>query len=285
MAFKEVANIYLDFAERTFIKNTYRQKVHVCRAFLQHCGNLPIRQITAHHLFQYLNTRPTNNNYNAHRRDLCAVFSYAKDVLEVITRNPCRKLKKMPHNPEPKYTPPETDVLKLIAAADPNTDERDLILTLIYSMARIDEVLRLKWEDINFEKRTLKKWTRKRAGGSYEAVEVSMNEELHSIMKRRWVIRDNQIWVFYNTKTEDRYTRRPKLMKGLCKRAGIDPDFGFHSLRHFVASLLADSGKVSKKTIGALLGHKELKTTEIYLHSIESSEKEAVELLSGKFGT
>jgi len=74
-------------------------------------------------------------------------------------------------------------------------------------------------------------------------------------------------------------------MNGLCKRAGIDPPFGFHALRHFVASMLADSGKVSKKTIGALLGHKELKTTEIYLHSIESSEREAITLLSGRFGT
>jgi len=225
-AFKDVANTYLDFASRTFTKNTYRQKSHVCRSFIQHCGNLPIQQITAHHLFQYLNTRPTNNNFNAHRRDLCSVFSYAIDVLEVITRNPCRNLKKMPHNPDPKYIPPETDILKLIAAADPQTDERDLILTLLYSIARIDELLRLKWEDVNFEKQVLTKWTRKRRGGSYDAVEVGMCDELTAIMKKRWDNRKNQTWVFFNEKTKDRYTRRPKLMNGLCKRAGIDPPFG-----------------------------------------------------------
>jgi integrase len=207
------------------------------------------------------------------------------DVLELIHRNPCRKLKKMPHNPDPKYIPPEIDVLKLIAAADPKTDERDLILTLLYSMARIDEILRLKWEDVNFEKRELTKWTRKRAGGSYDAVEIGMCDELIEILKKRWDTRKNQIWVFYNEKTGSRYTRRPKLMNGLCKRAGIDPSFGFHALRHFVASMLADSGKVSKKTIGALLGHKELKTTEIYLHSNESTEREAINILSGRFGT
>lgn len=284
ITFSEVATTYLDYAQKAFVKNTYRQKAHVCRAFIKHMGDLQIKQITAHHLFQYLNTRPTNNNYNAHRRELCALFSYARDVLETIEKNPCDKLSKMPHSPAPKLIPTETEILKLITATNPETDERDLILTLLYSMARIDEILRLKWEDVNFEKSTLTKWTKKRAGGAYESVVISMNDELCQIMKKRWDNRINQIWVFYNEDTKDRYIRRPKLMKGLCKKAGITP-FGFHSLRHFVASMMADSGKVSKKTIGALLGHKELKTTEIYLHSVESSEREAVQILSGKFGT
>jgi len=284
ITFSEIAAIYLDYAEKAFVKNTYRQKAHVFRSFIKHMGNLQVKQITAHHLFQYLNTRPTNNNYNAHRRELCALLSYARDVLEVLEKSPCDKLSKLPHSPALKKIPTEQEILQLITAANSDNGERDLILTLIYSMARVDEILRLRWEDINFEKSTLTKWTRKRKGGSYESVEIAMNQELMEIMKKKWADRKNQIWVFYNEQTNTRYFHRPKLMKGLCKKAGIK-HFGFHGLRHFVASMLADSGKVSKKTIGALLGHKELKTTEIYLHSIESSEREAVHYLSGKFGT
>jgi integrase len=112
-----------------------------------------------------------------------------------------------------------------------------------------------------------------------------MNNDLYSIMKKRWAARVNEQWVFFNERTGTRYSHRPKLMKGLCKRAGIDQPFGFHNLRHFIASYLADKEKISKKTIGGLLGHKALQTTEIYLHSIDGQERDALDRLDGKFGT
>ena len=72
-------------------------------------------------------------------------------------------------------------------------------------------------------------------------------------------------------------------MKSLCKRARIDPPFGFHSIRHFMATYLADTIRASKKTISSILGHKSLQTTEIYLHSIDASQKDAMMKLEGKF--
>ena len=155
--------------------------------------------------------------------------------------------------------------------------------SLIHIVGRIDEVLRLTWEDIDFKKRTVTKWTRKRKSGSYESITLHMNDDLQMILKKRWNSRENDEWVFYNDKTGTRYFHRPKLMKGLCKRAGIKPAFGFHNIRHFVASYLADFEKISKKTIGGLLGHKSLQTTEIYLHSIDGLEREAINRLTGKF--
>lgn len=281
--FKTVAYEYLDLAERKFAKGTYKQKVFVLKSFVEHIGNMDIDQITASHLHSYLNTRPSNNNYNAHRKDLCSLFSFAKKVKRVINYNPFWDLDKMPHTVEEKYIPPETDMLKLIMAADPETDEKDLILTIIHTVARVDEILRLKWQDVNFTQRTVKKWTRKRKSGSYEAVTVYLNDDLYKILKTRWDARNNNLWVFYNEKTEDRFYHRPKLMKGLCKRAGIIPAFGFHNIRHFIASYLADTEKISKKTIGGLLGHKALQTTEIYLHTVDGSEQTALEKLAGKF--
>lgn len=282
-AFKEIANQYLDYAQRKFVEKTYKQKAFVYKSFLKYTGNLEISVITSHHLHQYLNTRPSNNNYNAHRKDLCALFSFARKSLKTITYNPCWDLDKMPHTPEQKYIPPETDILKLIAVADPETDEKDLLLTILNTGARVDEILRLKWQDINLEKRTMTRWTKKRRGGAYEAIICHMNKDLYHIMSSRWKARKNEMWVFYNEKTEDRFNKRPKFMGGLCKRARVSPAFGFHSLRHFVASYLADREKISKKTIGSLLGHKSLQTTEIYLHSVDDSDVQALNSLTGVF--
>lgn len=106
-----------------------------------------------------------------------------------------------------------------------------------------------------------------------------MNNELYDTLKRLRENREQEKWVFYNGKTGYRYNHRPKLMKSLCKRANIDPPIGFHAIRHFTASYLADSEKVSKKTISSILGHKSLQTTEIYLHSIDESQRNAISLL------
>ena len=280
--FRSVANEYLDIAARKFAEKTYKQKVFVIKSFIKHTGNIPIEQITASHLHSYLDTRPSNNNYNAHRKDLCTVFTYAKRVKKAIRYNPCWDLDKMPHTPEEKYIPPEEDILKLILAADPETDEKDLILTLIHTTARVDEILRLKWEGVNFTNRTVTRWTRKRRSGSYEPITCRMTDSLYHILKHRWNEKEQESWVFYNEDTKDRYYHRPKLMKGLCKRAGIK-HFGFHNIRHFVATYLADAEKISKKAIGGLLGHKALQTTEIYLHSVDQTEAEALLKLDRKF--
>jgi integrase len=56
-------------------------------------------------------------------------------------------------------------------------------------------------------------------------------------------------------------------MEGLCERTGVKA-FGFHTLRHYVASLLADTHKISAKTIQRILRHKNVTTTERYIQNI-----------------
>lgn len=65
-----------------------------------------------------------------------------------------------------------------------------------------------------------------------------------------------------------------------CKRSDIK-NLTFHTLRHTFGSRLIEKGAdpVSVKNI---LGHANLKTTEIYLHSSIGQMKSAVELLDQK---
>ncbi len=284
MAFSEAVNLYLDHAERRFVPEVYNNKKYAYSCLFKFFKNhdFQMHEITTSMVKAYLDSRHSNNNFNVHRREISALFTYAKETLEVIDKNPLRKIEKMPHTVGEKYIPSEDDIIKLILVADPKTDERDLLMVLLHTLARIDEALRLTWDDINFDRKILNKKTRKTKDGSWKKVPVKINDELYGVLFKRWQARESNTWVFFNKRTGDRFLKRPKFMKGLCSRAKIQP-FGFHTLRHLMSSLLNDDPKVSKKTIQKILGHASQRTTEIYLHELEGSIESAMDSISGKF--
>ncbi len=284
MGFREVASIYLDDAKRRFVAKTYKYKVSVYKAFLDYHGDILIEKITPVIVDSYLKTRQTNNNYNVHRKDLSALFNYARDHLRVITHNPVSGIDKLPHTAARKRIPSEEDVVKLLQTADP-VDERPFLLCLIHLAARIDEILRLTWDDVDFKNRTVTRWTKKRRGGDYEPIITYMNDDLLIGLQFLFQNQKHAQWVFLNEETGERFRNRRKMLYGISKRAGIDPPIHYHELRHFVASILADSNTISKKTISEILGHKSLATTEIYLHSIGDSQMTAMKGLEGRFST
>jgi len=67
-------------------------------------------------------------------------------------------------------------------------------------------------------------------------------------------------------------------MRNLCKKAGVRA-FGFHAIRHHVASILLDSGKATLGQIQQFLRHKRKTTTEIYLHNMGNDLVAVAEVL------
>jgi len=281
MAFSQLADAYLTDAERRFAEKTYKYKRYVYASFLRKNGDKSIYEISPQDVHAYLSTRSSNHNYNVHRKDLSALFSWGKQKLKLPILNPCTDIDKMPHTAERKAPPSEGEILKLILAASPG-DERDILLTCLHTLGRIDEVLRLRWEDVNLDQKTVTLWTRKRRGGAYEPDALPMSDDLYDVLKVRFDGKKQDGWVFFNDDTRTRFMHRPKMMRSICKRAGT-PLYGFHALRHFMATHLADQEKVRMKTVQGLLRHKNLKTTEIYLHPIDENARTAVDQIKGKF--
>ena len=308
MGFKEAASAYLDHSERKHAKSTYKYKKVIIKTFLEMHGDIPVTDIDPIHITNYLTSLKTNAVYNARRKDLSACFSWIIKTYKLSMENPCNQVDKMPVTPKTKTLPSDDEVVKLILAAKPG-DEQDIIMCCIHLLGRIDEILRMTWQDTNFEKKVVTLWTRKRRGGSLEPDDMPMNEDLHEILYSRYKSRKNEKWVFYNEKAKegqgDRFYHRPKMMASLCKRAKIDPIgqsqrkvdrgknkgkyvkhdlyYGFHVLRHFTASHLADKEKIPMKALSKLLRHTSLKTTEIYVHSIDESVRHATVQMEGKF--
>lgn len=275
-----VVTRYLDYCQLYMQKNTWRQKAHVYRSFILSLGpnvNPPFNAVTRQMVMDYLVTVHEHKNAktaNRHLRDLSALFNWARDEVAGPTFEiPTTKIKKFPEDPYRRYVPPIQDIAKLKLAA--NRDELDFLETLYHAVGRKSEVIRLTWEDVNFEQRWVCLWTRKRRGGGLEPQYKPMNDTLHKVLKRRWENRDKADQrVFGFTEKELRY-----MMENLCDKAEIEKPFGFHSIRHFVMSLLNDSGKASLKQLQELAGHQRQSTTEIYVHSLGHPLRDAVALL------
>ena len=73
------------------------------------------------------------------------------------------------------------------------------------------------------------------------------------------------------------YKDRKKIMMSLCEKAEVKY-FRFHPLRHLTASILQDMG-VPIGVIQIILGHKNQRTTVIYLHSVRDAERRAMDKL------
>jgi integrase len=218
-------------------------------------------------------------------RRLRATFNFAKKRGWLQT-NPCDGIDFLPEEKKLKFVPTSEQVEAVIAEAEPDT--QDYLWTIRDTLGRMSEINGLKWADVDLEHRYVVLYTRKKRGGHLTPRKVPMTERLYEIMLRRYRKRDpSKPWVFWHTywssktgeKCEGPYKARKRIMRTLCNRAGV-PYFRFHALRHSGASIL-DDHNVPMGAIQRILGHESRITTEIYLHSIRETEREAVRVLDG----
>ncbi len=269
---------YLRVAERQLAPKTLTYRKTVYRRFLDFAGNIPASQITTSIVEKYLLKRPTNHNFNKDRTELMKLFNWGFRRL-LIPTNPVALVDRLPVGRSKKSIPTPEQMVRILVAAGP---DRPMLQVILFLMARVDEAMRLKWEDVNFEHKAVRLWTRKRRGGSWESDWLPMNEDLEKVLWGLWQNRQSDEWVFVNPRTGTRWGYRYKLLRGICKRAGV-PHFGYHAIRHFVASYLVDKKKVSLPMISKLLRHKNLQTTELYLQAVEPSYRETMRLIDGEF--
>lgn len=273
--FAEMATQYLDHCKSYMQKNTWRQKAFVFRAFIASTGNLPSEDISTTAIRKFLSARLESKGpkaANRSLRDLTAMFHWAIGEEIYQQTNPCKRIMKFAEAPYHPYIPPVEDVLAVKLAATP--DERDFIEVLYHAIARKSEAIRLTWDDVNFERRWIRLWTRKRRGGELEPQYKPLNDTLHNVLTRRWKHRDKATQhVFSFTEKQTR-----NMMHEICTRAGVTP-FGFHAIRHHVLSVINDSGKANVKQLQELAGHKRQSTTETYLHVIGSAVRDAAAIL------
>lgn len=282
MAFLKLLERRLDHVRAYNSKRHLDDYIYMSRRWAMHWGDCLCSQVTQADVQEFILKRSSVSAYTANKdlRYLRATFNYGMRQ-SWIQHNPTAGIAFLPVTKTVKRIPSKADVFKVILAADPDT--QDYLYTILDTMARVSEVNRLTWDDINFEERSIILWTRKKRGGHLTPRKVPMTGRLYGIMAKRYRDRDQgKSWIFWQTwwdrngqYHEGPYIRR-RFMERLCRDVGV-PVFQFHALRHFGASVLDHTG-VGIGSIQRLLGHENRSTTEIYLQSIGEAERRAMEV-------
>jgi integrase len=292
MGFLELVNKRLDHVKAYNSERHYTDHIYMARRWIKEWKGFACSEFTTDMIQDFLLKRLRETSpftANKELRYLRSLFNYGlHPVRNWITHNPTRGIEFFPVDKQIKYVPPNEDVLRVILAADP--DKQDYLWTIALTMGRMSEVNRLTWQDVNFKERYVVLYTRKKKGGHRTPRKIPMTDKLFDVLSRRYASRDKRKpWVFWHRYwsrkidgwTTGPFKERKKIMRTLCKRAGVRY-FRYHALRHFGASLL-EQENVPIGSIQRLLGHEHRSTTELYLHSIGESEREAMDVLNARF--
>lgn len=158
------------------------------------------------------------------------------------------------------------EIRALNDAPCPNPEVKRAFLFSCFSGLRLSDVIGLKWT--NFEQNQLKFIQKKTGFPEYMPLNQSALELLGTPgQPDECVFRlSNSHWVTWDA--IQKWTRS----------AGITKHLSFHVSRHTFATLSYSSG-VDLYTISELLGHREIRTTQVYARIMDSKRQEAVNRL------
>lgn len=137
------------------------------------------------------------------------------------------------------------------------------ILEVIYSAGlRRGEVLKLKSEDIDSKRMRIKVRGAKGKKDRYSLLSEGVLKDLRDYFKAY----KPKVWLFEG-QNNGQYsaTSVVKILKKYALKAGIRKRVHIHMLRHSFATHLLEQG-TNLRIIQELLGHEDIKTTEIYTH-------------------
>lgn len=144
-----------------------------------------------------------------------------------------------------------------------------LILKILYGCGlRVSEIINLKKEDINFNEKLLHIILSKGKKDRFVKIPESITRELKNYTE---LLNDN---ILFPSNRGGKLTKKTigKIVENAAKKAGIQKNVYPHLLRHSFATHLLESG-TDLRIIQKLLGHSNIKTTQIYTQVSQASIK------------
>lgn len=252
-----------DIRLRNFSSHTVEAYVRAVAHLARHYGRSP-EQISGEQVRQYLLylVQERRVSWSLYNQTRCALQFFYRVTLgreEQFQRLPCaKKPKRLPG----VLSPEELRRLFAVAAHEPK--HHALLMVLYGAGLRISEAFDLQVGDIDSQRMLI----HVRDGKGHKARMVRLSPQLLEVLRSYWRKARPRTWLF----PQRGDATRPmdggsgcRIVQRFARAAGINRRVGPHTLRHSYATHLLDAG-TDLRTIQVLLGHRNIKTTAIYLH-------------------
>jgi site-specific recombinase XerD len=239
--------------------------------------SLKTQKAYAHHVKKYIESKTSKRDYmlaliNEHksaqtiRLASAAISFYEKEILKKEPENVAipKKQSKIP------TVLTKSQIKKMIDAT--HNQKHKLIVELLYSSGlRLQELINLKYEHIDFENNII---TVRQGKGQKDRITIVAQRVLDRL--------DSQGDGFVLMGRNGKYTKKSvqSVVARLANLANIDQHVSPHTLRHSFATHLLESG-TDLRYIQALLGHARLETTQIYTRVAKHNLKNIKNPLDG----
>ena len=308
MRFCDMAEWFIENYAKNELKEitAYNYESQIKNHLLPELGNIKLKDFTPAKITAFFKTRKYSP---ATCRKVYVILQsiFARAVEQgFIKETPCTKAVILPKAKQPKEKKPflnEHQAKDLLKMVEDNTQFNRIIKVLLYTGMRSGECLGLRWQDIDFENRTIhientltdvggKHWLqppKTKTSNRY----IALSDALADIFREQKKYNDEKIaklgkdysypeMVF--TTDKGNYVDRSGLNTQF-RRFVKDTDFDFitlHSLRHCNATLLINSG-IDLKIVSELLGHSDVSTTaNVYADVLDSAKAKVADLISLK---
>ena len=227
-----------------------------------------------HHSVQHLSTTANRVlSLLSKALNLAELWGYRPDA-----SNPCRHVQKYAENKRERFLSQE-EIARLMSVLEQEEKEgKELppvlcaIRLLLLTGCRLNEILSLSWQEVDFDKSCLFLLDSKRGKRTVYLSPPAL-ELLQNIPREK-----DHPYVIAGKNKQAHLINLQKPWRRIRKKASLD-DVRIHDLRHTFASVAAANG-LSLPIIGALLGHSQTQTTARYAHLVGQPLLEAV----GKVG-
>ena len=281
MSIEKQLTEYIDYIniERQLSKNTldvYKRDLIDFFEFV----NKEYTNVTKDDIISYIKSINDKNpkTINRHIVTLRNYFKYLNKIGK-IKENPCDDITGLKTPKSVPHVLSEEDIDKLLDIKCSNAfDYRNkAMLELLYSSGlRISELLDLSVNDIDFNMNIVRCFGK----GSKERI-VPIDDiaceylDMYINVYRNTLIKNKVTDILFLNSRGDRLSRQGffKILKEIALEKGLDKDISPHKIRHSFATHLINHG-ADLRSVQTMLGHENIKTTQIYTHVSNNYVKE-----------
>ena len=244
---------------RNFSKKTVKSYIYSAKKFLEYAKNNELNEETVKNYLQNIIKRQNPSTVSV---NLSAIEFLFEKTLNIKLKIPHPKRNKT----IPEILTPE-EIKKMIDST--SNIKHKLILKILYGCGlRVSEVVNLKKEDVNFSENLIKIKLAKSRKDRFVKIPDSIKEDLGSYFK----LEKDDILFPSNCGGKLTTATIQAIVENSAKKAGIQKNVHPHTLRHSFATHLLEQG-TDLRIIQKLLGHSDIKTTQIYLQVSQQSIK------------